>query len=319
MSNKPSELQPNVRVDPETGDEPPVVVGEVEEAAEVHGQAGRFSWKRILAYGVLPGLALVLALGAGYLKWQADSARQSQAARTESVQAATDSTIALLSYRPDTVDKDLGAARDLLTGTFRDAYDRLIDDVVIPGAKQKQISAEAEVPAAAAVSATENHAAVLVFVNQTIIVGNDPPTSTASSVRVTLEKTHDRWLISQFDPRLRRASASLALATAPLFAVTMSMAPPARADAVAYLVNVTMRPGYNVANAEHALSYGHGIGAKVADGVAYPQIMADVKADFNTTDEYQASYLITQAANGLCPAVIWQLRKTAAHYQPPAP
>jgi Mce-associated membrane protein len=71
---------------------------------------------------------------------------------------------------------------------------------VIPGAKQKNISAVASVPAAAPVSSTENHAVVLVFVNQTITIGNDPPTSTASSVRVTLDKVAQRWLISQFEP-----------------------------------------------------------------------------------------------------------------------
>jgi Mce-associated membrane protein len=41
---------------------------------------------------------------------------------------------------------------------------------------------------------------VLVFVNQTIMIGNDPPTATASTVRVTLDRVQGRWLISQFDP-----------------------------------------------------------------------------------------------------------------------
>jgi Mce-associated membrane protein len=41
---------------------------------------------------------------------------------------------------------------------------------------------------------------VLVFVNQTVIVGQDAPTDTASAVRVTLDKVGDRWLISSFDP-----------------------------------------------------------------------------------------------------------------------
>ena len=49
-------------------------------------------------------------------------------------------------------------------------------------------------------SVTANHAVVLLFVNQTVIMGNDIPTNTASSVRVTLDKIHDRWLISAFDP-----------------------------------------------------------------------------------------------------------------------
>ena len=102
-----------------------------------------------------------------------------------------------------------------------------------------------------------------------------------------------------------------------LFGVTTVVsAPRVRADVVAYLVNVTVRPGYNFANRDAALEYGQGICRKVARGDGYANIMADVKADFRPSDEFQASYLITQAVNELCPAQIWQLRNTAAHYQP---
>ena len=58
----------------------------------------------------------------------------------------------------------------------------------------------ATVPAAASLSASENHAVVLVFVDQTLTMGNQAPGNTASSVRVTLENIDGRWLISQFDP-----------------------------------------------------------------------------------------------------------------------
>jgi Mce-associated membrane protein len=158
------------------------------------------NWKRVLACGVLPGLALLLALGAGLLKWQDASVRGADLARIESAQVAKDSTIALLSYRPDTVDQQLGSARGLLTGDFKNSYTSVTTDVVIPGAKQKQILAAASVPAVASVSATPTHAVVLVFVNQTVVVGTDAPTDTASSVKATLDKISGRWLISAFDP-----------------------------------------------------------------------------------------------------------------------
>lgn len=176
---------------------------EVEPAAPVEPRTRRFgrrSWKRMLAYGLLPALALILGAGLGCLRWQVDSAHLAQLARDESMKAATESTVKLLSYRPATVDKDLTAARDWLTGTFRDDYTKLVNDVVIPGSKQKGIEAVADVRGAASISATSNHAVVLVFINQTIVVGKDAPASTASSVLVTLDKVHNRWLISQFDP-----------------------------------------------------------------------------------------------------------------------
>jgi Mce-associated membrane protein len=181
-------------------DEPTETADEASESAEPEEPKRRIQWPRVFAFGVLPAVALLLALGAGYLKWMDNSVRDSEIARDQSVQAAKDSTIALLSYKPDTVEQQLGAARDLLTGDFRDSYTSLTNDVVIPGAKQKQISAVATVPAMASVSADPRHAVVLVFVNQTVIVGQDAPTDTASSVRVTLDKIGDRWLISKFDP-----------------------------------------------------------------------------------------------------------------------
>jgi Mce-associated membrane protein len=155
---------------------------------------------RLLAFIVLPAVALLLAGAAGYLKWVSGSARDADIARGQSVQAAMDSTVAMLSYRPDNVAQNLAAARDRMTGDFRDSYSALTHDVVIPGAVQRQISAVATVPAAASVSANATHAVVLVFVDQTTIIGNDPPSDSTSSVKVTLEKLNGRWLISKFDP-----------------------------------------------------------------------------------------------------------------------
>jgi len=160
----------------------------------------RISWSRLLAFGLLPGLALLMAVAAAYLRYQDGLASDSGTARIESVATAKESTIALLSYKPETADKELGAARDRLTGTFKESYTQLTHDVVIPGAKQKHISAVATVPAAASVSATPTHAVALVFINQTVVIGTDNPTDTASSVRVTLDKVAGRWLISGFDP-----------------------------------------------------------------------------------------------------------------------
>jgi Mce-associated membrane protein len=194
------EIKAEVAESATDADEPDPDADEPASDAEPKRAWRRIQWSRAIAYGLVPALAFLLVSAAGYLKWQDASLREAQAARAESVQAAIDSTVALLSYRADTVDKDLEAAKNRLTGTFLTAYTSLTHDVVIPGAKQKQISAVATVPAAASTSATASHAVVVVFVNQTIIVGQGAPTSTASSVRVTLDKVDGRWLISQFDP-----------------------------------------------------------------------------------------------------------------------
>jgi Mce-associated membrane protein len=175
-------------------------VGEIDRDEQPTGAERRFRWSKAIAYGVLPCLALLLTPAAGYLKWRDASVRDAQVAGAESVQAATDGTVALLSYKPDTVEKDLDTARSRLTGTFLNDYTQLTHEVVIPGSKQKQISAVATVPAAASVGATASHAVVLLFVNQSVIIGQDAPTSTTSSVRVSLDKVGGQWLISQFEP-----------------------------------------------------------------------------------------------------------------------
>ena len=91
----------------------------------------------------------------------------------------------------------------------------------------------------------------------------------------------------------------------------------ASGDAVGYLVNVTVRPGYNFANAADALSYGNTVCTNIGSGRSYDGVMGRIKTDFSNSDDYQASYLINQAVNELCPALIWQLRKSAATYRPP--
>lgn len=190
----------DVAKDGEGVKETPAVDSDSDEKSEPAKTKRRISWPRALVYAVLPGLALLLAIAAGLLTWQDVSTGKSRTAAIESVAAAKDATIGLLSYRPDSAEKDLDSARDRLTGSFKESYTQLIHDVVIPGAKQKHISSVATVPAAASVSASGNHAVVLLFVNQTTVVGMDPPTDSSSSVRVELDRINGRWLVSGFDP-----------------------------------------------------------------------------------------------------------------------
>jgi Mce-associated membrane protein len=153
-----------------------------------------------IAYLVLPVAVLVMALGVGYLKWRENSVTVPQAVAAQSVSAATEATTAMLSYRADYVDQDLIAASERMTGDFRNEYTTLINEVVIPGAKEQRISAVATVPAAALVSASGNRADVLVYINQTTTVGEGPPTDTTSSARVAVEKVDNHWLLAGFEP-----------------------------------------------------------------------------------------------------------------------
>lgn len=155
---------------------------------------------RVIAFGVLPALLVLLGAGAGFMTWTTISANFLRQARVDSVRAATDGAAALLTYHADSVDSDLRAARERLTGNFKTSYTAYTHQVVIPDSHRKHVSAVAIVPAAASVWTSTSRAVVMVFVNQTFNSDLDPPTATASSVRVSLAKISGRWLISDFTP-----------------------------------------------------------------------------------------------------------------------
>lgn len=170
-----------------------------DDVASIADRRGTFV--RMLGFWLLPSIALLLALGAAYFKYQEGTASDEDRARVETVQVATEATVAMLSYTPETAAEKLKAARDRLTGPFRGSYTSLTEDVVIPGAQQQRISATARVSAAASVSVSKNRAIVMVFVDQTTTVGKDAPTETDSVVQVSLDKVESHWLISGFEPK----------------------------------------------------------------------------------------------------------------------
>ena len=145
-------------------------------------------------------VALLLVASGIWLYSGTASRRATENAGADAVATARESIVEMLSYRPDTAETKLNAARDRLTGPFLESYNQLIQTVVIPGAKQKKITAAAQVPAAAPISSSADHAVVLAYVDQSLAVGSAAPTRTNSSVRVTMEKLDGRWLIAGFDP-----------------------------------------------------------------------------------------------------------------------
>jgi Mce-associated membrane protein len=149
-----------------------------------------------------PALLTVLAvIAAGWLFWDGSTRRAAQQAGDHAVRAARDAIPAIMSYRPDTAEKDLpAAARERLTGKFLADYTQLMTTVVIPEARQKAISATGTVPAAAVVTADTHHAVVLAYVDQTVTVGAEAPTQMNSTVRLRMDNVDGRWLISGFDP-----------------------------------------------------------------------------------------------------------------------
>lgn len=148
-------------------------------------------------------LVLLSAIAAGSVYWflyrpdqltGTDAQQQVVAAAKEGIEAA-------LSYSPENLDKDLATAKSHLTGQFLDYYSDFTAKVVTPAAKNKGVKTEANVARAAVSQMWPGKADVLVFVNQ-VTTSKDRPTPAlaTSTVRVTMVKTGDRWLISEFNP-----------------------------------------------------------------------------------------------------------------------
>ena len=175
-----------------------------EEAAEVgETPPRRPALKRLL----VPIVLAVLLLGsAGLASWayltQFRPDQQTDAAvAAETIKAASDGTVALLSYTPETLDKDFATAKAHLTGDFLDYYTKFTTDVVTPAAKQKSVKTSAAVVRAAVAELKPDSAMVLVFLNQsTTSKENVDGSFTASAVKVSLTKVNGAWLISAFDP-----------------------------------------------------------------------------------------------------------------------
>jgi Mce-associated membrane protein len=151
-------------------------------------------------------LALLLLASAGLTAWlyfveyRVDQ-QTDEAAANVAVKEASDGTVALLSYSPDTLDGDFAKAKTHLTGDFLNYYNQFTTQIVTPAAKQKQVKTSAVIVHAAVSELHPNSAVVLVFLNQSTMSKDNPDGSfTASSVKVGLTKVDGKWLISSFDP-----------------------------------------------------------------------------------------------------------------------
>ena len=142
-------------------------------------------------------LVLALLAAGGLAAWvyftQYRPDEQTDAAVAQSaVDAARDGTVALLSYKPDTLNQDFAAAK---------SHDTFTKQIVSPAAKEKAVTTTAQVVGAAASQVQPNSAVVLVFVNQVTTSRERPdPAMASSSVLVSLTKVHGTWLITKFDP-----------------------------------------------------------------------------------------------------------------------
>jgi Mce-associated membrane protein len=155
-------------------------------------------------WAILLAAALVASAGAAawlYFEQYRPDQQTNSAAAAVALDAAKNGTVALLSYSPESLDKDFAAAKSHLTGDFLSYYTQFTEQIVTPAAKQKSVKTTAAVVRAAVSELHPDSAVVLVFINQNTVSKENPNGSfAASTVKVGLKKINDTWLIGSFDP-----------------------------------------------------------------------------------------------------------------------
>jgi Mce-associated membrane protein len=191
-----------------SGDDSVTEVPAKDDGSPKRTERGRRGWSRVLR-NVKPVpvvLVLLLLVSGGVAAWlyfeqyRPKQQTDPNVARAV-VNAATDGTVALLSYSPESLDKDFANAKSHLSGDFLSRYTEVIEQIVAPAAKQKSLKTIPHVIGAAVSELHPNSAVVLVFVDQSTTSKDRPdPSMSASSVLVSMTWVNGKWLITKFDP-----------------------------------------------------------------------------------------------------------------------
>jgi Mce-associated membrane protein len=153
-----------------------------------------------------PVLVLLLAISGALATWvyltqyRPDEQTDEQTVHAVTT-AAQEGMTALLSYKSETLDNDVTAAKSHLTGDFLNDYEKRIREVVAPAVKGKGVETVAQIIGAGVSELHPDSAVVLVFLDEVTVSKDRPdPAMAASSVLVSLTKVHGKWLITKFQP-----------------------------------------------------------------------------------------------------------------------
>lgn len=163
--------------------------------------------RRLFGMELVPATLVVLIVVCGglatslYFKEYRPAQQTDPAVAATVVRSASDGTAALLSYAPESLDKDFATARSHLSGDFLSYYNDLTQRIIAPAAKQKSLKTTAHVVAAALSELRPDSAVVLVYVDQTTTSDASPdPTTSTNSALVRMARINGNWLIVKFDP-----------------------------------------------------------------------------------------------------------------------
>lgn len=143
-------------------------------------------------------VALVAVVGASLSWWQVERGHAAVDHQVEARAAAEQVMVDLLTYDHTSVDTDLSEALTGVTGPFADDYRTLVDEVIVPVARERQISTTAHVVRSGIAGSDGDTVTVLLFMDQTTTSVDEPGTRRDSSrVQVSLRQVDGRWKVDQ--------------------------------------------------------------------------------------------------------------------------
>ncbi|WP_439377649.1 hypothetical protein [Amycolatopsis lexingtonensis] len=209
---EPAEVEQPVT--PTTGDEGDVPAAEAEpELSETEAEPtpakARPAWLRLPA--LLLAAAVVLTGAGTWFTVEAHSAAATSAAANlalTDVGGTADVTSAItlavnriFSYSYDRTDVTEKAAAAVLRGAAKDSYDKLFAQVRQKAPEQKLVLTS-RVSAIAVQELRDNHARLLVFLDQSAVrADNNATDNAAAQLSVTAERTDGTWTITALEPR----------------------------------------------------------------------------------------------------------------------
>ena len=153
----------------------------------------------------LAALAALALIAVAWTGWRAfdespavdtGGAGLSEKVRTEVLVTAADLAQRTLSYHYKSFDQDREVARARMTKSFRAEYDATMDQVKANTIKNK-IALQATVVSSSIITADDDKAKLLIFINQTGVAGDkDGSQLNRSTLVVTLQRKGVDWLLS---------------------------------------------------------------------------------------------------------------------------
>lgn len=162
------------------------------------------AWSRRKRTGlvvVLGTLTVALVAGSAFLTILAENGRRQEQTTQEALARAEKLVPEILSYDFNTVEDELTSSLEHLGGEFRNQFESVSKNVIVPSAKERQVVTEATVVESSVVSAAPDTATVLMFVNQSTTSTDGPaPKLDGSRVQVTLHHNDSGWQITEMAP-----------------------------------------------------------------------------------------------------------------------